>query len=1544
MPRSAGSNVPNIENIEIPNLTDNTQANFQSVMNNSLQNFSNASQALASQAQANNAEYQRRAREEAEEGQNGGVLGNIAEFGKSITAGYLMLEEMKARKNAAKAQAQKEAAEMELKYRDQALKEREYLGKEEQKVQDVYIRALEGEIQGLETEVSKKIAETSATEGLNFWDTAVSSVTSSEYFKLLSPASKVDVIAKLQESKNKLFKDQLDEITSERKKLESEQINTQYNAWYQTNLGRLEKIRSGAGAYSDEEINKDIQGLEASLQEYLTSDSNKALFSNPTYALQFYNRALQEIGTSLKQYYGDTYSRNSEASRFVQAADNLAALDIARQIPQEDGGISEGQYQVEAQKVLTQLGLDGSPDKFPTSQRASLERELNDLKSIKEYRELVAQDRNVQSIIGDETPQGQLYNRSIVGTYLFNGINSKGIASLKQDLKYLIQNSPGEAQRMNAGAILELADQFEPDVNQWNNLNKEFKELEQKAAALGYNPPAREYILKPGDPNITVDEKGNLQMQYQTQPEITLLERPGGGVPSHSPDEIEAVQDRMEIVEHQRRVLMWKWGQYGIDISNPSDPTLNEKLRSEAKEVEAYVKGKSAESNIDGSVNPDSLAPTGTDKEEVKQVRNAVVYELKQNKILDQYRPVGAYDNDKQRDLAKSSYYLIGADVVSLVLAGNEAEAKKRIDNFQDTANADITKFGVNPINAEQAARSQKALRELMDWSIRKRNWYRNRYSQQSRSNEPPTNFTTGSRDVGRAPATPPKNESPMRPSIPLNGSLAVWEGGYAPFKTGTVTLTSDYGVDRGNHRHQGVDLSSTDPRVASIQGGKVKWAGNWEGSGYGNVVFVETGDGHIEMFAHLNKVNVKTGQIINPADVVGIMGNTGNSDGVHLHFEVWGNGNWSHPREGISSPARINPHDYFRAFQGKTEMPTVTGGNANPGVRYHTGAFRLSNGLLYVNGYIIDGRTGVSRKARPEEYEAAKTATPVYKVVHNALDKEVATHAQSNGQVESYHYSPPKEAYADKIFMFLKPAGYKDKNGADVYQLEAYEKQTSTNGNHVRLFAKPVTLGGSVTATPQSIGQVQWDKYKDQDVMFRSNDFRNARNFVFPVEGGTINKDPRGEQGHRGVDIFAPQNSRAVSPWSGTIIYAQEGGTRNTEDSDPTTPGYQPQHSIKIKLDQPQVLNGKKITHIYLTHLSTLAELKPGQRVNAGDFLGTIGTAGGSPHLHMGMGASENFADPNPYGYTSSVEMLSSTRQQQQQAQPNVTTDGNYTVSVTQNGLRTSNGGEVQVINQGDSSVINGLVNKNRNVKLYVRSQPIGVVRSAPPRSAGNRPVNLQGKLSIHRKDYASLGSPEDDYGYAVLKKHPRIRQALYNAAVALDVPMVWIADQLIRESGFDPTVPSPLKRHKGIFQIDVPMWSRVLGFDSSIFQPGESNIIKQIDLYVKYIKHYEQHEIHKKVETYEELLLCVWASGALVKRYISNPSAFRTTDGWVYWNSGRGREDYRKSVGQQGGRRYQWTGNLQSRASHIHDAPRGQCSVCNSMLRNGSFNAHFA
>lgn len=59
------------------------------------------------------------------------------------------------------------------------------------------------------------------------------------------------------------------------------------------------------------------------------------------------------------------------------------------------------------------------------------------------------------------------------------------------------------------------------------------------------------------------------------------------------------------------------------------------------------------------------------------------------------------------------------------------------------------------------------------------------------------------------------------------------------------------------------------------------------EGMGYGNYVMIQHKDNYVTLYAHLEKVNVKEGETIKKGLTIGFMGNTGNSFGAHLHFEI---------------------------------------------------------------------------------------------------------------------------------------------------------------------------------------------------------------------------------------------------------------------------------------------------------------------------------------------------------------------------------------------------------------------------------------------------------------------------------------------------------------------------------------------------------------------------------------------------------------------------------------------------------------------------------
>lgn len=105
--------------------------------------------------------------------------------------------------------------------------------------------------------------------------------------------------------------------------------------------------------------------------------------------------------------------------------------------------------------------------------------------------------------------------------------------------------------------------------------------------------------------------------------------------------------------------------------------------------------------------------------------------------------------------------------------------------------------------------------------------------------------------------------------------------------------ITSKYGyrihptLDRKEF-HRGTDLkASMDTPVYATADSIVEWAGLHEKSGYGKLIILDHSFGFKTYFGHLNKIVVKSGQFIKRGDLVGYTGNSGMSNGPHLHYEV---------------------------------------------------------------------------------------------------------------------------------------------------------------------------------------------------------------------------------------------------------------------------------------------------------------------------------------------------------------------------------------------------------------------------------------------------------------------------------------------------------------------------------------------------------------------------------------------------------------------------------------------------------------------------------
>lgn len=104
--------------------------------------------------------------------------------------------------------------------------------------------------------------------------------------------------------------------------------------------------------------------------------------------------------------------------------------------------------------------------------------------------------------------------------------------------------------------------------------------------------------------------------------------------------------------------------------------------------------------------------------------------------------------------------------------------------------------------------------------------------------------------------------------------------------------VTSGFGPRWGTmHKGQDFGMAVGTP-VKAAKSGKVvvtmHLAPSGSGyGGYGNVVQIEHGDGKWTLYAHLSEVLVTNGQDVKQGDVIAKSGNTGDSTGPHLHFEI---------------------------------------------------------------------------------------------------------------------------------------------------------------------------------------------------------------------------------------------------------------------------------------------------------------------------------------------------------------------------------------------------------------------------------------------------------------------------------------------------------------------------------------------------------------------------------------------------------------------------------------------------------------------------------
>ena len=136
-----------------------------------------------------------------------------------------------------------------------------------------------------------------------------------------------------------------------------------------------------------------------------------------------------------------------------------------------------------------------------------------------------------------------------------------------------------------------------------------------------------------------------------------------------------------------------------------------------------------------------------------------------------------------------------------------------------------------------------------------------------------------------------------------------------SPVQTPRVTSGFGYRKDpfhRSYGLHSGIDLVGHQNAAVHVTAPGIVRKASYGGA-YGNMVVVQHKNGVTTRYAHLKKIYVKAGQIVQRGNVIGVQGSTGRSTGAHVHYEVRLNGKAVNPMRFLRYADKINFYEVKR-------------------------------------------------------------------------------------------------------------------------------------------------------------------------------------------------------------------------------------------------------------------------------------------------------------------------------------------------------------------------------------------------------------------------------------------------------------------------------------------------------------------------------------------------------------------------------------------------------------------------------------------------------
>ncbi len=196
--------------------------------------------------------------------------------------------------------------------------------------------------------------------------------------------------------------------------------------------------------------------------------------------------------------------------------------------------------------------------------------------------------------------------------------------------------------------------------------------------------------------------------------------------------------------------------------------------------------------------------------------------------------------------------------------------------------------------------------------------------------------------------------------------------------------------------------IASADGTVSTTQTGHSNNKGSSGMASYGNLVILKHADGMSTYYAHMERVYVTEGDTVKQGQVIGEMGNTGNSYGKHLHFEVRINGD------------RQNPLDYVNKDEPR---PTATFGNLSSEGYIMLSYFEGGRSKINDNGDYIIFNNGID-----SNYELT-CGLAIGSFEYGSYYKDIIPNPQIGGIVSKEDYNKIFKLKCDEVDGYIQNA-----------------------------------------------------------------------------------------------------------------------------------------------------------------------------------------------------------------------------------------------------------------------------------------------------------------------------------------------------------------------------------------------------------------------------------------------------------------------------------------------------------------------------------------